>query len=247
MWYLKRFEEILLYPLYLIYASLTGLPRSIKCGKCGRWLFTYWQSYRGLCENCQALWQSAGTYESSFHRGDEHIYKPIPEKVGEGRILDVGCGTGVLLARLKSERRELYGFDISPTGVRIAKTINKDTNLFVADARHMPFKSNSFDYIICTEVLEHIEGDDAIRECYRVLRANGSALFSVPNGRGSYRLGTGHVRYFTFKSFTSFLEQAGFEIISGCSWGLYIPILAPFLQGIELAFKRKENYPWLAY
>jgi SAM-dependent methyltransferase len=171
-----------------------------------------------------------------------YIHKPVAEKISRGRILEVGCGRGGLLARLKSEGRELYGFDISPTGVGIAKSINKDANFFVADARNIPFKSNSFDYIICAEVLEHIEGDEAIKECYRVLKPNGSALFSVPNeGKIERPSGRqcGHVRSFTFKSFTGFLEQAGFEIVSGCSWGLYIPILAPFLRGIELVFKRK--------
>jgi ubiquinone/menaquinone biosynthesis C-methylase UbiE len=171
----------------------------------------------------------------------DYIRKPVVEKVGHGRILDVGCGTGAILARLKSSRRELYGFDISPTGVRLAKSINKDTTFFVADIRNIPFKSNTFDYIVSTEVLEHIEGDDAIKECYRVLKANGSALFSVPNKNGVGGRVPEHVRYFTFKSFTGFLEQAGFEIISGDKVGLYIPILTHLCRVIELVFKRSLN------
>jgi 2-polyprenyl-3-methyl-5-hydroxy-6-metoxy-1,4-benzoquinol methylase len=253
MWHLlRKFEEKLFFPLYLIYASLTGLPRSIRCQKCGRWLFTYYESYLGLCGNCkkeEALSHPIRTYESSYQRRIERFgvppavhsfQKPVAKKVGEGRILDVGCGMGALLARLESRKRELYGFDISPTGVRIAKSINKEANFFVADARNMPFKSNTFDYITCIEVLEHIEGDDTVKECYRVLKPNGSALFTVPNksGPGGIPVWT-HVHYFTFKSFACYLEQANFEIVSGDKFGLHIPIFSHLFHLMQMVFKRK--------
>jgi ubiquinone/menaquinone biosynthesis C-methylase UbiE len=169
-------------------------------------------------------------------------HKPVAEKVGEGKVLDVGCGRGELLARLRSQRRELYGFDLSATAAKVAKTICKDTNFFVADARYIPFKSNTFDYIICTEVLEHIEGDDAIRECHRVLKPNGSALFTIPNERGIWGVPQhrgGHVRQFTFKSFCLLSGTAKFEIVSGYGYGLYIPIFSHLFLLIAAVFKRK--------
>ncbi|MFC1904357.1 class I SAM-dependent methyltransferase [Chloroflexota bacterium] len=169
----------------------------------------------------------------------DYIYKPVAKRAGWGKVLDVGCGQGVILSRLKSEGRELYGFDIAPAAVRLAKTMNTDRNFFAADAQNMPLKSNTFDCIVCTELIEHIEGDRAVRECYRVLKPNGVALFTAPNKSGA---GNGyqaaHVHSFTFKSFASFLEQAGFEVICGYKLGLYIPILSHLLEVASLALRR---------
>lgn len=169
----------------------------------------------------------------------DYIYKPVAKRVGWGKVLDVGCGQGVILSRLKSEGRELYGFDVAPAAARIAKTMNKGGNFFAADAQNMSLKSNTFDCIVCTEVIEHVEGDSVVRECYRVLKPNGVALFTAPNKSGA---GNGyqasHVHSFTFKSFASFLEQAGFEIVYGHKLGLYIPILSHLLEVASLAFRR---------
>ena len=103
---------------------------------------------------------------------------------------------------------------------------------------------NTFDFLTCTEVLEHIRGDDAIRECYRVLKPGGVALFTVPNGKGV--LGeyfTAHVRFFTFGSITNLLKETGFEIVSGQKCGLYIPFVCRFISAYNSARGRHHAFP----
>ena len=100
----------------------------------------------------------------------------------------------------------------------------------VADARSIPFNSNTFDYVVCTEVLEHIEGNDPMKECYRVLKPGGVALFSIPNGKGPYgKYFVSHIQFFTFQSITDLLRETGFAIVSGEKFGLFVPFLTSSL------------------
>lgn len=231
MWYkLRRFESVLFLPLFLVYASLRHIPYFTRCTKCGKRLFDYYSCMRGLCESCDSEGGVSGPIAASEELYDslvpevnpslEHIYKRVAKRVGRGRILEVGCGKGLLLSRLDSPHRELYGFDILKWAVKRSKTQAENAHLCVGDARNMPFKSDSFDYVIGTEVLEHIVGNNAVRECYRVLKPSGVALFTVPNMQKR-----GHPRVFTYKSFVSFVQQAGFEIVCGRKFGLYIPFI----------------------
>jgi SAM-dependent methyltransferase len=160
-----------------------------------------------------------------------HLYRRVVKKVGQGKILDIGCGHGYILSRLQSQQRLLYGLDIALGALKVARNWVEEGNFCVADAQSIPFKSNTFDYLLSTEVLEHIEGDDAVRECYRVLKSGGVALFTVPNSKGPHGRGDPeHVRFFIFESIINLLEARGFEIISGQKFGLYIPFVGPFFE-----------------
>jgi SAM-dependent methyltransferase len=133
--------------------------------------------------------------------------------------------------------------DISRGGINDAKSRVKSGSFCLGDSRTLPFKSGNFDYLISTEVLEHIVGNDAIRECYRVLKPNGIALITVPNGRGpGGRYFPYHIRLFTFKSLMTFLEEAGFEIVSGEKFGLYIPFVTIALAMLSQALGK--NLPF---
>lgn len=99
--------------------------------------------------------------------------------------------------------------------------------------------SDSFDYVTTTDVPEHIAGDDALRECYRVLKQKGTALFIVPNGKGAWSKATNRVRFFTFESFVAFVQQAGFEIVSACQFGFYIPFITHLFEVVSYAVGRK--------
>ena len=209
----------------------------------------------GLCERCvreESTSNSKQLYEDAYSRRVvtnvtcllEHLHRETVKRVGSGKVLDVGCGPGFLLARLSSPHREVYGIEIS-SAVKLAKIYATEASVCAADARKLPFKSNNFDWLLCIEVLEHIEGDEAIKECLRVLKPGGKALFSVPNknGPGDGRT-PGHVRSFTFASFVKYVQQVGFELTSARKMGLHIPILTYALRTLSLAANR--NIP-LAY
>jgi 2-polyprenyl-3-methyl-5-hydroxy-6-metoxy-1,4-benzoquinol methylase len=183
----------------------------------------------------------SGVVASNVSSVHEHLNIAVEKGVGVGKILEVGCGSGWLLSRLQSPQRELYGMDISGSAARIAKVHATEASTCAANATTLPFKSNSFDWLICLEVLEHIEGDEVIKECLRVLKPGGKALFSVPNAKGVGGRIAGHVRFFTFASSLEYVRQAGFEITSARKMGLYVPILTYACEMLSLA--TNKNIP----
>ncbi len=104
------------------------------------------------------------------------------------KVLDVGCGDGYYLHLLSSLRVKLSltGLDSDKKALESAKKnlLGKKIRLVYDKAEELPFKSNSFDRIIASEVLEHIEDDvQAIREIRRVLKPRGIFVVSVPHSR----------------------------------------------------------------
>jgi ubiquinone/menaquinone biosynthesis C-methylase UbiE len=105
---------------------------------------------------------------------------------GKEKVLEVGCGRGFYLKTLKTiwPNLDITGIDINQKYLDIARKFlgNSDVKLINGDATRLPFKDNSFDRIIATEILEHIPDDKkAIAEMYRVLKPDGIAMVTVPN------------------------------------------------------------------
>src|SRR5262245_55869415 len=101
---------------------------------------------------------------------------------GVRRCLDVGCGTGERTGELvKSAGVEYVGVDISDNAVREAQRRGVDARK-IDDAASLPFDDNSFDAVICIEVLEHLfEPQRAVDEMRRVLSSGGKVIITVPN------------------------------------------------------------------
>lgn len=116
------------------------------------------------------------------YRNDEFSFAHIYAEIGSGKVIDAGCGNGYLLSYLEQKNRnlELYGFDLSDEGIKVARTRTKAT-LKQGSVLDIPFESNCFDYLTSTEVLEHIiEIEAAIKEFSRVLKVGGKALVMLP-------------------------------------------------------------------
>ena len=97
------------------------------------------------------------------------------------RLLDVGCGEGVVLRHLDQQLRgvTVIGLDVDGTGLRVAQSQNS-VSLLQGSVYALPFASNTFDLVMCCEVLEHVERpDEALAELARVSRRH--VLLSVPN------------------------------------------------------------------
>jgi 2-polyprenyl-3-methyl-5-hydroxy-6-metoxy-1,4-benzoquinol methylase len=105
------------------------------------------------------------------------------------RTLDVGCGRGfyeTALFRLYGDVN-ITGIDANASYIKLARahlaSLAKHTRISFQkqDATHMDFPSGSFDRIICSEVLEHIDDDvPVIREMYRVMKKGGRGFITVP-------------------------------------------------------------------
>ena len=101
---------------------------------------------------------------------------------GEGKILDVGCGGGSYLYRLKQWGWQTYGVEPSETGAQQAQSLGLDvTQRSLTDAQ---FPDAFFDVVRLSNVLEHLSDPKTIfREIARILKPDGAVYITVPNTR----------------------------------------------------------------
>jgi ubiquinone/menaquinone biosynthesis C-methylase UbiE len=137
------------------------------------------------------------------------------------RILEVGCGEGIVLATLAARLpgSRLDGLELDEPALKAARKRCPGATLVRGDACALPFGDQSFDLVVCLEVLEHLpEPARALRELRRVARAG--CLLSVPHepffrlgnllrGRNVTRLGdpTDHLQHWGAREFTAFCER----------------------------------------
>jgi ubiquinone/menaquinone biosynthesis C-methylase UbiE len=101
-------------------------------------------------------------------------------------ILDIGCGRGFYVHALSlySFLEEINGIDIQKEYISQAKKNVHDrrVHLQVGNVYKLPYSSSSIDFIICSEVFEHLTDEKkALSEIKRVLKKRGSVVFTVPN------------------------------------------------------------------
>ncbi|UOY01374.1 methyltransferase domain-containing protein [Blastococcus sp. PRF04-17] len=98
---------------------------------------------------------------------------------GGGRVLEIGCGTGVITALIAGLPGvgEVVGVDPVPYFVERARARLPDVRFEVADGRGLPFGDESFDGVVFSTTLCHIPGPErALAEAHRVLRTGGHLL-----------------------------------------------------------------------
>lgn len=97
------------------------------------------------------------------------------EKYFRGILLDIGCGT-------KPYRNLLRPYVTEHIGVDHENSLHSRANVdLVGTAYNIPAPDSSFDSVLSTSVLEHLEEPElALRECYRLLKQDGVAIYSVP-------------------------------------------------------------------
>ena len=104
-----------------------------------------------------------------------------------GKLLDVGCGLGHFCRYIKARSidLEVTGMDFSKFSIKKAKElsdkINMDIDFVVGDAQELPFEDNLFDYVISSDVIEHLDNPDKhLMEMKRVLKKGGQATILTP-------------------------------------------------------------------
>lgn len=108
------------------------------------------------------------------------------EAVKPQRVLDIGCGRGFYLQALANYRfiKSIVGLESNLEYIGKASQFfkNKKIKIKQGSVYQLPFANNSFDFIILSEVLEHLEDEKlALKEIHRVLKKNGQLVVTVPN------------------------------------------------------------------
>lgn len=101
------------------------------------------------------------------------------------KILDVGCGTGNVLKRLKTyEELSLYGLDISENMIKTAgESLGKRAELKIGDSECIPWGSDFFDVVVCNASFHHYPNPEKVLlEMKRVLKNNGTLIIGDPTG-----------------------------------------------------------------
>jgi|SRR3989344_731336 len=158
----------------------------------------------------------------NFYRRLLQTIKPIRAR----KILDVGCGEGFTLVKIKQARiGEIYeGIDNSSAALKLGKKLYPKLNINKGDIYNLPYNDASFDLVICTEVLEHLEHPEkAVKELARV--AKKYIVISVPNEpffilsnflRGKYLRTFGnhpeHINHWTAQGFKKFIRKNKIKI-----------------------------------
>lgn len=97
-----------------------------------------------------------------------------------GRYLDIGCGSGAEVQRMKEQGWDSYGVEINRAAANVGRA--KGLNIFCGSVHEAGYPYAFFDYIRASHSLEHMtDPGDALNEAYRLLKPAGKLLLAVPN------------------------------------------------------------------
>lgn len=112
-------------------------------------------------------------------------YRAVVDRLGDGLVLDVGCGQGFESVRLAGPGRRVVGIDYSAAATHAAA----DRGLVVGqmDAQTLALADRSFDWICSSHLVEHFrEPERHVAEVARVLGPDGTAFFLTPNAPADF-------------------------------------------------------------
>ena len=175
-------------------------------------------------------WDSVAEFWQEYRQGCLKVVERFLEDK-EGRVLDLGCGSGRNFVKNKGV---VYGVDFSQNMLDYARLKAEkekiEVKLFKEEAEKLPFPNNFFDSCIFISVLHGIESEvkrkKSLLELYRVLKPGSECLLSVwreskkLNGKEGYipwksnnKVFKRYVYFFDEKELKNLLEKLGFEIV----------------------------------
>ena len=158
-------------------------------------------SKRDIKESYDAL--GSRIYDIRYSEEQGKKYKVIFDRIlssDEDLILDVGCGTGLLFARITSTS---VGIDLSINLLEKALERNKNGRVYLvqADAELLPFRDAVFDQVYSITVIQNLNNQSlGLIEVWRVSRKNSDIVV------------TGLKKAYSVNSFSSLLSEAGFTV-----------------------------------
>jgi 2-polyprenyl-3-methyl-5-hydroxy-6-metoxy-1,4-benzoquinol methylase len=181
--------------------------------------------YREAYEELHTFFLTVSKHEGLYKGADlqRALWKQalIGRRFGRGhRILEIGCGEGILSIAVSRLGNMVVGTDVSDTCIHLAKKNKqrfgaKCVDFYRMNAVHMDISNHQFDWIISTDVIEHLHPDDAydhLVEAARVLRKHGKYFLITPNSNYGIHAGETHLKEYSFEELRILFGKAGFSI-----------------------------------
>ncbi|MDP3996370.1 MAG: methyltransferase domain-containing protein [bacterium] len=171
----------------------------------------------------------------------------VLEKNKESKILDFGCGSGILVEELSSEGYKAFGVDVSREAIRFGNS-EGIKNIKVMASDKIDFPDNVFDVVTALDVLEHLENEKlSMKEIERVLKPGGVLIVMVP----AYMFLWGvqdevahHYRRYTESSLLTVIKKSGCILPFRTTYFnsfLFFPIAAVRLLSRALNLRNRES------
>ncbi|MFZ3231123.1 MAG: rhamnan synthesis F family protein [Pseudobdellovibrio sp.] len=216
-------------------------------------------------------------YERTLNLGDEESLSKIVKKIPNNSVvLDIGCGPGTLGSYLVSEKQCIVdGVDYDAQAIAKCSDKYRKTAVRNLESDYLVgyFEPESYDIIVVADVIEHLVNPDILlNELKKLVKKNGSIIFSVPNvthlalgfellfGKFKYRnnglLDNTHLRFYSKESLIDKLESAGLNIseldsvqkqMDETEFPNFFPIFFPVHWVKKLILQRDDSltYQWV--
>lgn len=191
------------------------LSRCLRCG------FQFY-SPRPDSQRIEAYYHEEEFYEKTNITAVEIVMEILAHhNLRSGKLLDIGCGVGALVALAGKKGWDAVGMDPSPKAAELAKQV-LDLDIMQSYLGDTPFDPKTFDVVVLLAVLEHAFDPVAImKNVWEILKPGGWVIASTPNlDNLSYHLMNNkdayswfikeHINHFTLQTHRALLEAVGF-------------------------------------
>jgi len=202
----------------------------VKCSHCG----LVYVNPRVKEKEIESIYHDMADEE--YNNEMEHrkiTFKKALKRIGAlkkcGKILDVGCATGLLLDVARERGWDVYGVEISKWAVDCARNKFGLKNIFQGHLKEARLPSGYFDVVVLNDIIEHLtDPGETLAEIRRVLKPDGIICITTPDMDSFlshltrsrwWSIMIAHLYYFSRHTLSDMLAKSGFEVIRISTYG----------------------------
>ena len=263
--YCKKSEYEIIYPASLdrpvsesnfgVFGELGEYPQIVKCSSCG----LVYANPRDTTPNLQEKYRTLSVEDYLLEENSRRVtcmrdVKFISGFVNGGKILDIGCSSGIFLSCLP-ENFDRYGVEPGVEGGMAAKRLMSDERIHIGTIDTAEYAESSFDIITMWDVIEHLDAPTTyLNRINKLLKPDGHIVVLTPDfgsisarlmGRKWPNLIRQHIYYFTRRTLAQSLSACGFSVVRTSTYSRYFTLAylyrrtgLPFGVGVERIMRK---------